>query len=244
MLPASAAPRAYPTGAHGSQRASGRERQSGSWMKTVMSLLGSFLIVAGSGCRLDGAVPAAGGNGHPGASGDLQSRRNKMVAEQIEARGIRTPAVLEAMRKVPRHLFVADALVPYAYEDTPLPIGSGQTISQPYIVALMTDLLRAGPGSKLLEVGTGSGYQAAVLKEIGAEVWTIEIVEPLAAAAKSRLTQLGYSTIHFRPGDGYRGWPEEGPFDGIIVTAAPERLPQPLVDQLKTGARLVIPMGR
>jgi len=166
-----------------------------------------------------------------------------MVAEQIESRGVQTPDVLQAMRKVPRHLFVPEPLLPHAHEDTPLGIGSGQTISQPFIVAFMTDLLRPGAESKVLEVGTGSGYQSAILSEMGAELFTIEIVDTLAEAAKVRLTELGYGRIHFRAGDGYRGWPEEAPFDAIIVTAAPESLPGPLVDQIAIGGRLVLPMG-
>jgi protein-L-isoaspartate(D-aspartate) O-methyltransferase len=184
-----------------------------------------------------------GGNGHLGTIRDTEAARLKMVAEQIEARGLRSPEVLRAMRKVPRHLFVPEPARPYAYEDTPLAIGEGQTISQPFIVAFMTDLLRPGAGRRVLEVGTGSGYQAAILSEMGAEVFTIEIVESLAGAARSRLTDLGYGRIRFRTGDGTRGWPEQAPFDAIVVTAAPERLPEPLVDQLAIGGSLVVPIG-
>lgn len=209
----------------------------------TMSVWTPFLLWGGAACRAERGVSIEDGNGHVGTIERPEAARLKMVADQIEARGVRSPRVLRAMRSVPRHLFVPEPLLPYAYDDTPLTIGQGQTISQPYIVALMTDLLRTGAGQKVLEVGTGSGYQAAVLSELGTEVYTIEIVEPLAEAAKQRLTRMGYTKIHFRTGDGYRGWPEEAPFDAIIVTAAPDELPEPLVDQLKVGGRLVIPMG-
>ncbi len=151
--------------------------------------------------------------------------------------------VMTALARVPRHQFVPAGQVPYAYENRPLPIGHGQTISQPYIVALMTDLLEVGRGDKVLEVGTGSGYQAAVLAEMGAQVLTIEIIEPLGRAAAERLKGLGYRQVQVRVGDGYYGWPEEAPFDAIIVTAAASHIPPPLVRQLKPGARMVIPVG-
>ena len=173
----------------------------------------------------------------------LARLRNRMVDEQIVARGVKDQRVLAAMRKVPRHLFVPENLIPEAYDDTPLPIGHGQTISQPYIVALMTELLQLSGDEKVLEVGTGSGYQAAVLGELAKEVYTIEIVEPLARQAAERLRELGYTNVHVRHGDGYDGWPEQAPFDGIIVTAAPEQIPKPLLEQLKPGGRLVIPVG-
>ena len=166
-----------------------------------------------------------------------------MVQTQIAARGIRDERVLAAMRRVPRHLFVDPADVAEAYDDHPLPIGHDQTISQPYIVAIMSELARVRPGARVLEVGTGSGYQAAVLAEMGATVWTIEIVEPLASSARDRLRRLGYRNVTVRAGDGYRGWPEHAPFDAIVVTAAPPEIPQPLKDQLAVGGRLVVPVG-
>jgi protein-L-isoaspartate(D-aspartate) O-methyltransferase len=151
--------------------------------------------------------------------------------------------VMAALGKVPRHRLVPAEQVPYAYENRPLPIGHGQTISQPYIVALMTDLLQPRPTDVVLEIGTGSGYQAAVLAELAAKVYTIEIVEPVAKRAAAQLAELGYANIVTRFGDGYSGWAEVGPFDGIVVTAAAPHIPQPLVDQLKAGGRLVIPVG-
>ena len=153
-------------------------------------------------------------------------------------------AVLQAIRRVPRHRFVPPSLVGAAYEDRPLPIGKGQTISQPFIVALMTELLDPAPGAQVLEVGTGSGYHAAVLAECFAKVYTIEIVRPLGEQARALLAELGYRNVEARIGDGYRGWPEAAPFDAILVTAAPDHVPQPLVDQLAAGGRMVIPVGR
>jgi protein-L-isoaspartate(D-aspartate) O-methyltransferase len=172
-----------------------------------------------------------------------QNLRNDMVRTQLEARGIRNTLVLEAMRKVPRHQLVPGNVRHLAYEDGPLPIGNGQTISQPYIVAFMTEAIDPKPGMKVLEIGTGSGYQAAVLGEIVGEVYTIEIVEPLGEKAQKDLSDMGYKNVHIRIGDGYRGWPEEAPFDAIIVTAAPENVPQPLIDQLKEGGKMIIPVG-
>jgi protein-L-isoaspartate(D-aspartate) O-methyltransferase len=166
-----------------------------------------------------------------------------MVREQIAARGVRDPRVLEAMQTVPRHEFVPGHLTGLAYRDSPLPIGEQQTISQPYIVALMTELLEVQPGEKILEIGTGSGYQAAILSAVGADVYTIEIIEQLGVRARETLERLKYPRLHFRIGDGYQGWPGAAPFDGIIVTAAPPRVPQPLVDQLAPGGRMVIPVG-
>ncbi|TNF22480.1 MAG: protein-L-isoaspartate(D-aspartate) O-methyltransferase [Deltaproteobacteria bacterium] len=170
-------------------------------------------------------------------------RREHMVRSQIAARGIRAPAVLDAMRAVPRHRFVPDELVGEAYADTPLPIGYGQTISQPYIVALMTELVRPGPGKRALDVGTGSGYQAAVLAEIADHVDSIDIVCPLADAARERLRGLGYTNVTIRCGDGWSGWPDGGRYDVIVVAAAPAEIPPPLLEQLAVGGRLVIPLG-
>jgi protein-L-isoaspartate(D-aspartate) O-methyltransferase len=169
--------------------------------------------------------------------------REKMVSNQIVARGVSDKLTIKAMRKVQRHLFVPEEMKPYAYEDRPLPIGEDQTISQPYIVALMTELLGLKGGEKVLEIGTGSGYQAAILAEIAKEVYTIEIIESLAKSADERLKTIGYKNITVKAGDGYRGWKEYAPFDGIIVTAAPDHIPQPLIDQLKVGGKMVIPVG-
>lgn len=166
-----------------------------------------------------------------------------MVEDQLKIRGIADERVLAAMEKVPRHLFLPAELQPHAYEDCPLPIGEGQTISQPYIVALMTELLQVEPGDKVLEVGTGSGYQAAILTEIGAEVYTIEYIESLMEKAKERTEKAGYAGIHFLAGDGTIGWPEHAPYNGIVVTAGAPQIPQPLVDQLAEGGRLVLPIG-
>ena len=169
--------------------------------------------------------------------------RERMVLQQIEPRGVKDPAVLAAMRAVPRHQFVPEDYREAAYNDSPLPIGESQTISQPYIVALMSELLEVKAGDKVLEIGTGSGYQAAVLAEMGVEVFTVEIRQGLCERAAAILSELGYRNAHVRCGDGYGGWPEEAPFAGIIVTAAPERIPEPLVNQLGPGARMVIPLG-
>ena len=167
-----------------------------------------------------------------------------MVDQQLAARGIADPRVLDAMRNVPRHWFVPADQASRAYDDAPLPIGFDQTISQPYIVALMTELLAVRPGDKILEIGTGSGYQAAVLAELTPHVFTIEIVEQLARRTIELLKDKHYDTVQARIGDGFRGWPEQAPFDGIIVTCAAPQPPQPLIDQLRAGGRLVIPVGR
>lgn len=169
--------------------------------------------------------------------------RLRMVAEQIRARGISDERILDAFEKVPRHLFVPEGMRDSAYADTPLPIGHGQTISQPYIVALMTDLAQLEPSSRVLDVGTGCGYQAAILGELCAQVYSIEIVEPLATSARRRLESLGYENVVVRYGDGYAGWPEEQPFDAIIAAAAPADVPQNLVDQLAIGGQLILPVG-
>jgi protein-L-isoaspartate(D-aspartate) O-methyltransferase len=172
----------------------------------------------------------------------LVQQRADMVAAQLEARGIKSAEVLAAMGTVPRHEFVPEAQVGFAYADRPLRIGSGQTISQPYIVALMTELARLEAGERVLEVGTGSGYQAAVLAQMGVEVYSIEIVQALAERAARDLGQAGY-TVNLRVGDGYQGWQEAAPFDAILVTAAPDHVPHPLREQLKVGGVLVIPVG-
>ncbi len=174
---------------------------------------------------------------------DLTQAREQMVVSQIASRGVRDPLTLAAMRRVPRHLFVPDASVAQAYDDHPLPIGHGQTISQPYIVAFMTEALGLRGGESVLEVGTGCGYQAAVLAEIAARVYSIEIIEPLACEAAERLKRLGYANVSVRAGDGYLGWPEAGPFDGIMVTAAAPHVPEPLRQQLREGGRLILPVG-
>lgn len=201
-------------------------------MKKIRLIFISLLAYAG----IAGFAECAGQN-------DDARMRESMVRSQIEARGVTDPAVLAAMRTVPRHLFVPADQQPYAYRDTALPIGSGQTISQPYIVGFMTEALDLEPGHRVLEIGTGSGYQAAVLGEIAAEVYTMEILPFLGRRAGQLLMNLGCDNVRVRIGDGYRGWPEEAPFDRIIVTAAPENIPQPLIDQLKEGGVIVVPVG-
>ena len=170
--------------------------------------------------------------------------REAMVRTQIVDRGITDPAVIRAMQRVPRHLFVPERCRQSAHADHPLPIGEGQTISQPYIVAFMTTALRLRPGDRVLEIGTGSGYQAAILAEIVREVYSVEIVEALGKRAEQTLKGLGYTNIHIRIGDGYEGWPEKAPFDAMMVTCAPEQIPTPLIQQLAEGGRMVIPVGR
>ncbi|MFQ5707349.1 MAG: protein-L-isoaspartate(D-aspartate) O-methyltransferase [bacterium] len=169
--------------------------------------------------------------------------RKRMIEEQIRARGVRIPFVLRGIERVPRHRFVDESLELQAYDDSPLPISEGQTISQPFIVAYMTAALKLSHDSKVLEVGTGSGYQAAVLAELVEQVYTIEINANLAIEASRRFKKLGYYNINLRYGDGYKGWPEEAPFDGIVVTAAPDHIPKPLVEQLAPGGKMVIPVG-
>ncbi len=179
---------------------------------------------------------------HP-AFQERVAERERMVRQQIAQREVRDPNVLRAMRVVPRHAFVPDVQQAHAYEDRPLYIGYGQTISQPYIVAFMTEALRLDPNAVVLEIGTGSGYQAAVCAQIARAVYTLEIVEPLATAAARRLEALGYPNVWVRAGDGYYGWPEKGPFDAIMGTAAAEEIPPPLVEQLKKGGRMILPVG-
>src|SRR5947209_20478616 len=194
-----------------------------------------FLILAG--------VAAAGCGQTTAPASDFAAERQRMVQQQLEARGINDGRVLAAMAKVPREEFVPPESRAASYADGPLPIGHGQTISQPYIVAFMTEQLRLKPSDRVLEIGTGSGYQAAILAELVSEVYSIEIVEPLAKNAKATLQRLGYRNVHVKVGDGYKGWPEHAPFDAIIVTCAPDNVPQLLTDQLKEGGRMVIPVG-
>jgi len=174
---------------------------------------------------------------------NFEELRNKMVEEQIKARNIKSEAVLNVMRTVPRHLFVPDDMQKLAYSDSALPIGFDQTISQPYIVAFMTEQLEPFPGMKILEIGTGSGYQAAVLSQLGCEVYTIELLEELSERAQKILAGLNYNNVKAKQGNGYLGWPEEAPFDAVIVTAAPDNIPEKLVEQLKEGGKMIIPVG-
>ena len=200
---------------------------------TCLPLLAGAVILASLGV----------GAGSARALDSFEDARQVMVARQLQRRDITDPRVLIAMGTVPRHRFVPGALASQAYGDHPLPIGGGQTISQPYIVALMTQWAEVAPGDKVLEVGTGSGYQAAVLAELTEKVFSIEIVPELARQAAARLKELGYGRVQVRSGDGYQGWPEEAPFDAILVTAAAPRVPPALAAQLKEGGRLVIPLG-
>jgi protein-L-isoaspartate(D-aspartate) O-methyltransferase len=190
------------------------------------------------------AVLAASGCGQkPAPVADLASERQRMVQEQLMPRGVHDKRVLAAISKVPREEFVPQDSRAASYTDQPLPIGYGQTISQPYIVAFMTEQLHPSSGDRVLEIGTGSGYQAAVLAELVAEVYSIEIIEPLEKTAEATLQRLGYKNVHTKVGDGYKGWPEHAPFDAITVTCAPDHVPKPLIDQLKEGGRMIIPVG-
>ena len=191
-----------------------------------------FATIAGAGCGQQ-----------PPTTANFAAQRQRMVEQQLKPRGIKDDRVLAAMAGVPREEFVPAGERGDAYEDGPLPIGFDQTISQPYIVAFMTEQLRLKPSDRLLEIGTGSGYQAAVLAELVTDVYTIEIVEPLAKTAEATLQRLGYKNVHLRVGDGYQGWPEAAPFDAIIVTCAPDKVPQPLLEQIKDGGCMVIPVG-
>jgi protein-L-isoaspartate(D-aspartate) O-methyltransferase len=200
-----------------------------------MRIVGQYLLfaaIAATGCGQQAPTPA-----------EFATHRQRMVDRQLKFRGIKDERVLAAMAKVPREEFVPADARSSAYEDGPLPIGYDQTISQPYIVAFMTEQLRPKPSDRVLEIGSGSGYQAAILAELVADVYTIDIIEPLAKSAEATLERLGYKNVHIRAGDGYKGWPEKAPFDAVIVTCAPEKVPQPLVDQLKDGGRMVIPVG-
>jgi len=209
------------------------ERKNRSWRVMFRVLVVFGLLTAGwSNVRVTGAEETV-----------FKQLREQMVERQIQERGVKDSRVLQAMLKVERHRFVPSNLLYNAYADFPLPIGEGQTISQPYIVALMTELLSPHSSDKVLEIGTGSGYQAAILAELVKEVYTIEIIKELGNKAEQLLKSLGYQNIRLRVGDGYRGWPEQAPFDGILVTAAPGHIPQPLLDQLKVGGRMIIPVG-
>jgi protein-L-isoaspartate(D-aspartate) O-methyltransferase len=208
-----------------------RRDASGGTSRTAVAGLALVLALA-----LAAALPAAAQDGYAEA-------RAAMVEQQVRARGISDPAVLAAMERVPRHLFVPETSLAEAYEDKPLPIGYSQTISQPYVVALMTELLDLDDDDKVLEIGTGSGYHTAVLSRVAGSVYSIEIIEPMALEAARRLARLGYDNVHLEVGDGYKGWPEMAPFDAIILTAAPPRIPQPLLDQLKVGGKMVAPVG-
>ncbi|MCK5242494.1 protein-L-isoaspartate(D-aspartate) O-methyltransferase [bacterium] len=209
------------------------------WIKIIPRAILLSLLLLGSGC-----MPETGPEQFKHQDIMTQARLN-MVKTQIAGRGVNSPTVLEAMRRVERHLFVPMAERSFAYCDSALPIQQGQTISQPYIVGLMTELLQVQPGDKILEVGTGSGYQAAVLAQMGAQVFTLEIVEPLADIARATLQGLGYAEqVMVKAGDGFMGWPEHGPFDGIIITCAIHKVPPPLIEQLKPTGRIVLPLGQ
>ncbi len=201
-------------------------------MRHILSAIGLLCLILAWGCV-------------PEKDRDFTNARKRMLREQLTGpgRGIKDERVLVAMRTVPRHEFVPEEVRHNAYEDHPLPIGHGQTISQPFIVAFMTEQLKPAPTDKVLEIGTGSGYQAAILSGLVKEVFTIEIVEPLAKRAETDLRRLGYTNVLVKAGDGYLGWPEHAPYDAIIVTCAPDQVPKPLVDQLRDGGRMVIPVG-
>jgi len=213
----------------------------------IVDRLVQLLAVCGAGAAILSISRAGEPGGVPARDADLEARwaaeRDEMVSSQIATREVRDPRVLDAMRSVPRHRFVPFDERDRAYRDRPLPIGFGQTISQPYIVAVMTELLHPESTDRVLEIGTGSGYQAAVVSRLVAKVYTIEIVPELAERAARTLAELGYANVEVSSGDGYRGIPSEAPFDGILVTAAPDEIPQPLIDQLAVGARMVIPVG-
>ena len=202
----------------------------------IAALLAAQLLVPG--CS-DGS-----GDGLSAADPTRQAERDRMVERQIEARGVKDPAVLRAMRHVPRHQFVPGLYAGQAYWDGPVPSGHGQMISQPYVVAFMTEALTLHSDDKVLEIGTGSGYQTAILAELARDVFSIEIVKPLADQAAEKLKELGYANVQVRAGDGYQGWPEHAPYDAIIVTAAPDHIPKPLLDQLALGGRLILPLGK
>jgi protein-L-isoaspartate(D-aspartate) O-methyltransferase len=200
-----------------------------------MRRVSQFLILA--------VLVASGCGQKPAPAVDLAAERQRMVQEQLMPRGVHDKRVLAAMSKIPREEFVPQASRAASYTDQPLPIGYDQTISQPYIVAFMTEQLHLSSGDRVLEIGTGSGYQAAVLAELVGEVYSIEIIEPLAKTAEATLQRLGYKNVFVKVGDGYKGWPQHAPFDAITVTCAPDHVPQSLIDQLKEGGRMIIPVG-
>ncbi|HEV3392113.1 MAG TPA: protein-L-isoaspartate(D-aspartate) O-methyltransferase [Chthoniobacterales bacterium] len=201
----------------------------------MMRRFGHWLVIT--------VIVATACHKQPASSSEFAAERQNMVERQLKPRGIRDERVIAAMAKVPREEFVAENVRGQSYADSALPIGHDQTISQPYIVAFMTEQLRPKPTDRVLEVGTGSGYQAAVLAELVKDVYTIDIVEPLAKEASARLARLGYNNVHVKVGDGYQGWSEVAPFDAIIVTCAPDKVPQPLIQQLKDGGRMIVPVG-
>jgi protein-L-isoaspartate(D-aspartate) O-methyltransferase len=205
----------------------------------IAAVLGAQLLAPGCGDGFDGSDA-----GLPSSDPTRQTERERMVERQIVARGVKDTAVLRAMRQVPRHLFVPVSYAPQTYWDGPLPIGHGQMISQPYVVAFMAEALRLRGDDRVLEIGTGSGYQTAVLTELARDVFSIEIVKSLAERAAAKLKKLGYTNVQVRAGDGYQGWPEHAPFDAILVSAAADHIPQPLLDQLAVGGRLILPVGQ
>ena len=205
----------------------------------IAAVLGAQLLAPGCGNGFDGSDAGA-----PSSDPTRQAERERMVERQIEARGVKDTAVLRAMRQVPRHLFVPVSYAPQAYRDGPLALGHGQMISQPYIVAFMAEALRLRGDDRVLEIGTGSGYQTAVLAQLARDVFSIEIVKPLAEQAAAKLEELGYANVQVRAGDGYQGWPEHAPYDAILVSAAPDHIPQPLLDQLAVGGRMILPLGK
>jgi len=209
------------------------------WRFWIAAVLGAVLLTPGCGNGFDGFDAGA-----PSSDPTRQAERERMVERQIEARGVKDTAVLKAMRQVPRHLFVPVSYAPQAYWDGPLAIGHGQMISQPYIVAFMAEALRMRGDDRVLEIGTGSGYQTAVLAQLARDVFSIEIVKPLAERAAAKLKNLGYANVQVRVGDGYQGWPEHAPYDAILVSAAPDHIPQPLLDQLAVGGRMILPLGK
>ena len=205
----------------------------------IAAVLGAQFLAPGCGDGFDGSDAGA-----PSSDPTRQAERERMVERQIEARGVKDTAVLRAMRQVPRHLFVPVSYAPQAYRDGPLALGHGQMISQPYIVAFMAEALRLRGDDRVLEIGTGSGYQTAVLAQLARDVFSIEIVKPLAEQAAAKLEELGYANVQVRAGDGYQGWPEHAPYDAILVSAAPDHIPQPLLDQLAVGGRMILPLGK